>query len=87
MRSLERELSELRVRINMHTNIYQQSSRKMEALMKYYEGLFGSEKHKLIMEDSQYLKAMERMKMAEQRLTALEMERKELRKKISKLMR
>lgn len=59
----------------------------MEALMKYYEGLYGSEKHKLIMEDSQYLKAMERMKMAEQRLTALEMERKELRKKISKLMR
>lgn len=55
--------------------------------MKYYEGLFGSEKNKLIMEDSQYLKAMERMKMAEQRLTALEMERKELRKKISKLMR
>lgn len=87
MKILEKELYDLRLRINMYASIHQQSSKKLEAFRTHYEGLLGDGYRDSIMEDFEYLRAMERMKMAEQQLEALELERRELLKKVTNFMR
>lgn len=84
---LEKELYDLRIRISMYASVHQQSSKKLEALRNHYEGLLGDGYRDSIMEDFDYLRAMERMKMAEQQLEVLEIERRELLKKVKNFMR
>lgn len=87
MRALERILSELHSRINIYRGIRQQSSQKVEAFRQYYERLHGDDYLNHINEDLEYLRAVEKMKLAEGMLESLEIEKKEILEKVKNFMR
>lgn len=86
MRQLERALSDLYSKINMHQSIYHQSAKKIDAIKNYYMRHHGEEYSLILDEDLEYVRVCERMETSRRRLESLKKERAELRKKIQDMM-